>query len=215
MLVADRTETAKERGGRRNVPALAEDGLDEDRADGAGDTTDDNSVWRLASAAGRRGLLIAIEVLVGHRERREVDAGQQRLVTGPVVEVRRRDARRAHRPAVEAATEGHDARAAGDPTGELERAIDRLGARVHEHHRVERLGERRREIDREARDRFGETDRVDRSDQPVHLLVDRRSDARMDVTERGDGDPVREVEVRLAVRVVQPVPTPWLHERWK
>ena len=29
---------------------------------------------------------------------------------------------------------------------ELERAVDRLGARVQEHHRVERLGERRREV---------------------------------------------------------------------
>ena len=67
------------------------------------------------------------------------------------------------------------------------------------------VGERRREVDGEARDRFREPDRVDRSDQPVDLLVDRRRDARMDVTERRDGDPVREVEVRLAVRVVQPV----------
>ena len=42
-------------------------------------------------------------------------------------------------------------------------------------------------------------------DQPVDLGVDRRRHARMAVAQRRDRDPVREVEVGLAVGVVQPV----------
>ena len=142
---------------------------------------------------------------IGDRERREVDARQQRLVAGPVVEVRGRHARRPERPAVEAAAERDDPGPAGDPARELERAVDRLGARVQEHHRIERVRERRRELRRQPRDRLGEADRVDRPDQLVDLGVDRRRHPRMCVAERGDRDPVREVEVGAAVGVVQPV----------
>ena len=59
--------------------------------------------------------------------------------------------------------------------------------------------------DASSRDRFGEAHRADRPDEPVDLGVDRGRHPRMRVAERGHGDPVGEVEVRLAVRVVQAV----------
>ena len=59
--------------------------------------------------------------------------------------------------------------------------------------------------DGEVGDRRGEADRVDRPDQPVDLGVDRGRDPRMRVAERRDRDPVGEVEVGLAVGVVEPV----------
>ena len=58
-------------------------------------------------------------------------------------------------------------------------------------------------IVRQARDRLGVADRAGRPDQPVDLGVDRGGDRRVVVAEGGDGDPVGEVEVRLAGRVVQ------------
>ena len=71
-----------------------------------------------------------------------MDARQQRLVAGPVVEGRAGDRCRPERPAVEAAPEGDDPGPARGPPGELEGRFDRLGARVQEHHRVERRRER-------------------------------------------------------------------------
>ena len=156
-----------------------------------------------APAATR--LLVAAEIRIGLGNGREVDPRQQRLVAGPVVEVRGRDAGRAERPAVEAAAERDDPGPAGHPAGELERAVDRLGARVQEHHRIERVREGRGERRRQARDRLGEADRRDRPDELVDLGVDRRRHPRMGVAQRRDRDAVGEVEVRLAVGVVQPV----------
>ena len=49
-------------------------------------------------------------------------------------------------------------------------------------------------------------DRAGRADQPVDLGVDRRGHARVVVAEGGDRDPVREVEVGAAGRVVQAMP---------
>ena len=108
--------------------------------------------------------------------RGEVDARQQRLVAGPVVEARRRDARRAEGPAVEPAAERDDAGPARHPAGELERAVDRLGAGVQEHHRVERVRHGRGEHRARRDGRLGEADRVDGPDQPVDLGVDRGRD---------------------------------------
>ena len=105
----------------------------------------------MREAVGRRPLVVAVEVAVGGRERREVDARQERLVAGPVVDVRGRDARRPERPAVEAAAERDDPGPAGHPPGELEGAVDRLGARVEEHHRVDRVGKRSGEHPGESR----------------------------------------------------------------
>ena len=56
---------------------------------------------RIARLDVGRALLVAV-VLVGGRIRREVHARHERLVAGPVVDVRGGHARRAERPAVEA-----------------------------------------------------------------------------------------------------------------
>ena len=83
----------------------------------------------------------------------------------------------------------------------LSARVDRLRAGVQEHHRVERLRERRRELVRQAGDRLGEADRRDRADQPVDLGVDGRGHPRVGVAQRRDGDAVGEVEVGRAVGV--------------
>jgi hypothetical protein len=61
------------------------------------------------------GGLVTVELVVRLRERREVDAGQERLVAGPIVDVRGRDARGTERSPVEPATERDDPRPSGDP----------------------------------------------------------------------------------------------------
>ena len=199
-------QRAQERDGRRDIAAFAEDGLDHDRADHR--RRDDRAQERSkdVQARPRSGLVVAVELRVGGRIRREIDARQQRLVAGPVVEVRGRDARRAERPAVEATAEGDDPGPSGHSPRELQRAVDRLRAGVEEHDRVERVaGTSPPGRVASSRDRRGEADRVDRPDQPVDLGVDRRRDPRMRVAERGDRDAVGEVQVGPAVRVEQPM----------
>ena len=181
--------------GRRRVAALALDRLDEDRADRLGRHDARGQVAQVAQAALGRRRLVAAEVAVRGGEGQHVDARQQRLVAAPVVQVGARDRCRPEGPAVEGAAEGDDARPARHPAGELERRLDRLGARVHEEDRVERLGERRRELVGQADRRLRVADRGRGHDEPVDLLVDRRGHRRVMVAERRDGDPVGEVEV--------------------
>ena len=52
-------------------------------------------------------------------------------------------------------------------------------------------------------DRFGEAERIDRTDQPVHLRVDRGRHPWVDVAQRRDGDAVGEVEIGAPVGVEQ------------
>ena len=205
VLVAQRAQRAHERDRRRVVAALALDRLDEDRGDLRGG--DDRGQQRPQDREARRrgGRLVAVELGVGGRVRREVDARQERLVAGPVVEAGRRHARRTERPAVERAAERDDPGPARDPAGELERAVDRLRARVEEQDRVERVGERAGEHPGQLDGRLREADRVDGTRQPVDLGVDGGGDPGMGVAQRGDRDPVREVEVLPPGRVVQPV----------
>ena len=109
---------------------------------------------------------------------------------------------------MEAAAERDDPGPAGDPPGELERAIDGFRAGVQEQDGVERVGKRGRDLRREARDRLGEADRRDRSDEPVDLRVDRRGHPGMGVAQGGDGDAVGEIEVGLAVGVDEAMALP-------
>ena len=206
MLVADRAERLEERRGGRVVAALAADRLDQDRRDlRRRDHRREQGPEDLDGGVGCP-LLVAVELRVGGRVRREVDARQERLVAGPVVQVGGRDARRAERPAVEAAAERDDPRPAGDAAGELQRAVDRLRARVQEHHAVDRVGQGVREHRRQPHHRLGIAHRAGRADQPVDLGVDRRRHRGVMMAERRDRDPVREVEVGASARVVQAVP---------
>ena len=205
MLVAELPQLAQEVRRRLGEPAFAQDRLDEHAGHARSRDVGRGQRPQVGHRALDRRVVVAAEPAVGRRVRREVDAGQQRLVAGPVVHVRARDRRRPERPPVEAATERDDARPTRDPARELERAVDRLGAGVEEHHRVERLGERRGELLGEPGDGLGEADRVDRADQLVDLRVDRGRDRGMHVPERRDRDPVREVQVRRPADVVQPM----------
>ena len=97
--------------------------------------------------------------------------------------------------------EGDDPGPSGDAAGELQRAVDRLRARVQEHDRVDRVGQRLGEHPGERHDRLAVADGAGRADQPVGLGVDRGGDPRVGVAEGRDGDPVREVEIGAAGRV--------------
>ena len=117
---------------------------------------------------------------------------------------------------MEATAEGDDPGASGHPPGELERAVDRLGARVEEHDRVERSPGRSPPGRWPARE-IGAV-------KPIALIgpMSRSTWAWIAAVTRGwrmaerrDRDAVREVEVRPAVRVVQPMPfavAPVAHE---
>ena len=205
MLVAEGAQAAQERGRGRRVAAFALDRLDEDRGDRVGRRDRLGELAEVAEAALGRGGLVAVEVAVGGGKGEQVHARQERLVAPPVVDVGARHRRRSERPAVEAAPVGDDPRPARGPSGELERGLDRLRARVHEEHRVEGLRERGRELVRQADRGLRVAHRHRRRDELVDLLVDRRRDRRMVMAQGRDGDPVGEVEVRLAGRVVHPV----------
>jgi len=78
------------------------------------------------------GSLVAAEIAVGRRESGEVHPGQQRLIAGPVVEVRACHACRPKSSAMEPTAECDDPRPACDPARELEGAVelDPHGARI-------------------------------------------------------------------------------------
>ena len=106
---------------------------------------------------------------------------------------------------MEGALEGDDRRPAAGSPGELEGGLDRLGAGVEEHDRVDGVRQGVGDHRGEGRDGFREADCAGRTDEQVDLAMDRRSDGRMMMAEGGHGDPVGEIEVRLAGRVVQPM----------
>ena len=150
-----------------------------------------------------RRRLVAIEVAIGHGIRRQVDVGQQRAVAALVVGVRGRDAQRAKRAAVEGAVEGDDRRPAGRPARQLERALDGLGAGVAEEDGVERVGQRAGQHLRQPRNRLVVAHALHQVEQSVGLGVDGGSDGGVPMAEHGDRDAGGEIEVGLAVRVVE------------
>ena len=128
---------------------------------------------------------------------------QQRLVAGPVVDVRRGDADRAVGAAVEPAAEGDQPGSAGHAPRELQRRLDCLGAGVREEHRVERLRHDVRDHLRQSADRLEVAQRVADVEELVDLLVDRLRHRRVVVAERGRRDARCEVEVVSAGGVDQ------------
>ena len=205
VLVAEGAQLAQERDRCRLVAALALDRLDEDRCHARGRHDERGQPAERVHARLRRERLVAREVAVDRREGRQVHRGQERLVAGPIVQARARDRGRPERPTVEGALEGDDRRPAGRPSGELERRLDRLRPGVQEEDRVDRVGQRPGEHLGQDLDRLGVADRARRPDEPVDLGVDRGRDRRVMVTQAGDGDAVREVEVAAPGGVVQPV----------
>src|SRR5258705_4180721 len=203
--VAAVTQSAQEVERRRDVAALAELRLDEQRGDGRWLAhLVEQPIQRGERLRGRRRL-VAVVVAVRMRIRIDMHARAERLVAGPIVEVRRRGAQRAERPAVEAALERDDRRPPRRAARQLECALDRLGAGVAEEHAVEPVGERRGEALGQPRHRLDVAKAVRDMDQSIDLGVDSGRHSRVAVAQDRGRNAGCEVEVRLAVGVVQPV----------
>src|SRR5262249_11152061 len=132
--------------------------------------------------------------------RGELNAGQQWL-EGSALRRLSRGGERAGRPAVEAAFQRDHAVLAGCLARVLQRGLVRLGPGVAE----ERLGaaEPFGEHSRECRSRL-RGEKVRGMPEPLELSVRGGERRRMPVTERDDGDPGAEVEIRPAGVVEQP-----------
>ena len=114
VAIGDRAQPAQELRRRHDVAAFAQHRLDDDRRDVVG------------RGHRREQLLDAGGVAV----RRVIHAGQQRPEAPPVLRLARGQRQRPERPAVKAAAERDDARPPGVVARQLDRRLDRLGARV-------------------------------------------------------------------------------------
>ena len=130
--------------GRRDVAALAEHRLDDHGRDGVGRRLEREQLVEGAErGVGRRRRSPGAQRVGVRRDR---DATEQRLVAVAVLALGGGERGGAQRAAVEAAAEGDDAGPAGDLPGQLDGAVDRLGAGVAEEHLrvVEERGRARR-----------------------------------------------------------------------
>jgi hypothetical protein len=198
MPVADRAHARHELARRDLEAALALDGLDHDRRDGLG------------RDLGHQGALERGERLDGVRaavplgERHAVDLRRERAEPG-LVRVRLRGEReRQERAAVEAALEGDHCGPLGVRARELDRVLDRLGARVEER----RPGRPRDRSKRAEALRQRDVDLV-RDDGEVgvaevrKLLLGGLDDPRVRVADVEAADAAGEVDERVAVDVGQ------------
>ena len=173
VLVADRAQADEEVVRRGKKAGLSLDRLDDERRDA------------LRRHLGRERALERAERLVGRRaavvlrERHAVDLGRERAEPGLVGMRLRRHRQREHRSPVEGALEGDHRRALRVGARELDRVLDRLGARVEER-RLRGLANRR-----ERGQPLGELDvdlvRDDREvgvREPLELRLRRLDDAR-------------------------------------
>ena len=185
LVVAKGAQVAQGLPGHRPEAALALDGLDQDGG-------------RLV----RDGRLEGIHVAERHLFETGRPGAEPFQIFGLAAGGDRGD-----RPAMEGALEGDDADALGLASGVemaargLDRALDRLGARIGEEDPV---GEGRRA------QALGET-RLSRNlvevrgvPQPAGLRGQRRDQVRMGVAERVDGDAAAEIEIGLAGGVIEP-----------
>ena len=157
-------------------------------------------------AASVAAVLVAAELAVDGRVGREVDARQERLVAGPVVEVGGRDD---WSPRTSArGTPPRKAMIPGRPvTRRASLSAPSMASEPELRNNTESSGTGNVAASSVASRETGSAkpERVDRPDEPVDLGVDRRGHPRVDVAERRDRDAVREVEVGAAVGVVQPM----------
>ena len=199
--VAQRPQAGEEPVRRHEVAALALDRLDQDRGDLARrhvageqhvlDVVEDGLA--LVGAGEQRPVVVRIRH-VGHaRHRRE-----EPLLLGVLA---RGERQRAHRPAVEPAEEADEARPPGDVAGELERALDALGAGLREEAQ-HRLAHRRQLVHALAEAHLVLVPVVGRDVQEAAGGVgDRRDDLRVRMAGAADGDAGDEVQEAVAVDV--------------
>ena len=151
MLVADRAQPLQIALGRRQHAGRARHRLDDDGGDGAGVVQRDDALEFVGEMLAPVGLALAerlVLAIVGRRQM--VDAGQQRAEEFPVVDdAADRDA--AEADAVIAALAADQSRARAFAAHvvvcerDLERGVDRLGARIAEEHVIEVAGRERRD----------------------------------------------------------------------
>ena len=133
---------------------------------------------------------------------RVMDHRHQRAEAGALLDLRVRERQGAHGAAVEPALEGDDPGPMRVVAGQLDRALDRLGARVGEEDA--RLLRERRDAGQALHElqvaRLVEVGRGD-VDEPLRLLLDRRDHLRVRVAGRAHRDARGEVEESVAVDV--------------
>ena len=206
VLVADAAQFLHEDGGSDDVAALALDGLDEDGGDFFGRERGlEELLFDVAGAAEGEGfffLRAAGTAAIGVGVADVGDAGDERGEAAPLLRLGGGERKRAHGAAVESAEEGDDVLAAGVIAGELEGALDGLGAGVavveavragHGRDGGEALGEGRRVFVVEVG--------AGHVDELGGLLLDGGDDLRMAMAGRDDGDAGGEVEELVAVDV--------------
>ena len=133
------------------------------------------------------------------RERRVVDAARQRLEGRAVRVLGRREGHRLRRPAVEPAAEREDDRTTGRDPRELDRGLDRLGARVGQERLPRTAGQDVLKPLVQPQARLVVQDVLLAVEELGGLRRDRRRDARMGVARVRHADPRRVVEVARPV----------------
>ena len=197
-----------------DVPALAEDRLDDERRDVVWIGHRREQPLDLAHRHFERSLAGAVASATDSeriRERHVVHAAQKRFVVAAVLDARAGQRHGGVRPAVEAAVEGDDQRPSRGDLGELDRGFDRLGARVRQEH-ADLLVELAREVARqplvELQAGLVIDDVLLAVDQLRRLVRDRGSHPGMCVARVDDADTRRVVEVPIAVDSVSHEPSP-------
>ena len=155
-------------------------------------------------------------VFVGKRARQRVrirghvHLREERAVTAAVLGLRRREARGTDRAPVESPAESDDRLAARGLARQLDRPFDRLRAAVAEEDRIQAPGCDRGQLLRERDARF--IFRHTRGDvhEPLGLIDDGFHDARMRMSDSGDGDAACQVEHTSTVGRHKPAPLPAL-----
>ncbi len=196
MLVADLAKPDDELVRRGDEPALALDGLEDDRSDVLGSDECQERVAQRSECVGSRGAAIGV------RERDAIDLGRERAETGLVRMGLRGESQREHRPAVERALECDHGVTAGVRASELDGVLDRLGACVEEG-RLGGAGERR-----EREQPFGQLrvhlvrhDSEVRVRELLELLLGSGDHVRMRMADVQTADATGEVDEDVAVDV--------------
>ena len=138
------------------------------------------------------------------REGRVVHAARQRFEGRAVGVLGRREGHRLRRPAMEPAAEREDDRATRRDPRELDRGLDRLGARVGQERLPRPAGQHVPKSLVQPQARLVVEDVLLAVEELAGLGGDRGRDARMSVSGVGHADPRRVVEVARAVAGDQP-----------